>query len=106
MKRFRYAQQYLNPNYEVISDEKLNVESYLEVFPGYSTFVFVCFIFFTAKSGGLSTRTLLNSPDNYGNVCLHLAIKHGHKEVRMQYYEITHSLSSTLISRGLPFLHL
>ena len=28
-------------------------------------------------------RTLLNSPDNYGNVCLHLAIKHGHKEVRI-----------------------
>ena len=30
----------------------------------------------TAKYGGLSIRTLLNSPDNYGNVCLHLAIKH------------------------------
>ncbi|KAL9957509.1 hypothetical protein ACROYT_G039148 [Oculina patagonica] len=34
-----------------------------------------------AKYGGLSTRTLLNSPDNYGNACLHLAIKHGHKEI-------------------------
>ena len=30
----------------------------------------------TAKYGGLSICTLLNSPDNYGNVCLHLAIKH------------------------------
>ncbi|KAJ7386257.1 hypothetical protein OS493_010661 [Desmophyllum pertusum] len=34
-----------------------------------------------AKSGGLSIRTLLNSPDNYGNVCLHLAIKNGHREI-------------------------
>lgn len=34
-----------------------------------------------AKSGGLSTKTLLNSPDCYGNVCLHLAIKHGHREI-------------------------
>lgn len=39
-------------------------------------------IFFSpAKSGGLSTKTLLNSPDCYGNVCLHLAIKYGHREV-------------------------
>ena len=29
----------------------------------------------------MSTKTLLNSPDCYGNVCLHLAIKHGHREV-------------------------
>ena len=43
--------------------------------------VIICFIFFPAKSGGLSIRTLLNSPDNYGNVCLHLAIKNGHREV-------------------------
>lgn len=34
-----------------------------------------------AKSGGLSTKTLLNSPDCYGNVCLHLAIKYGHREI-------------------------
>lgn len=40
---------------------------------------FICFV--SAKNGGLSVRTLLNSPDNYSNVCLHLAIKNGHKEV-------------------------
>ena len=36
---------------------------------------FPIYFLFTAKYGGLSIRTLLNSPDNYGNVCLHLAIK-------------------------------
>ncbi|XP_068761069.1 transient receptor potential cation channel subfamily A member 1-like [Montipora capricornis] len=34
-----------------------------------------------AKNGGLSLRTILNSPDNYGDVCLHTAVKNGHKEI-------------------------
>ncbi|KAK2571650.1 Transient receptor potential cation channel subfamily A member 1 [Acropora cervicornis] len=34
-----------------------------------------------AKKFGLSLSTLLNSPDNYGEVCLHMAVKNGHTEI-------------------------
>ncbi|XP_067043687.1 transient receptor potential cation channel subfamily A member 1-like isoform X3 [Acropora muricata] len=34
-----------------------------------------------AKKVGLSLSTLLNSPDNYGEVCLHMAVKNGHTEI-------------------------
>lgn len=78
----------MHPNYKVM--KKRHMRNYIwKYFQGIQTLVIVCLIFFTAKSGGLSTRTLLNSPDNYGNVCLHLAIKHGHKEVRKQCRGLT-----------------
>ncbi|XP_073246127.1 transient receptor potential cation channel subfamily A member 1-like [Porites lutea] len=56
-----------------------------------------------AKYGGLSIRTLLNSPDNYGNVCLHLAIKH--KEIMQLCLEAGADISTTQEDLSTP-LHL